>query len=1061
MLLSDTSIKRPVVCIVAGLIVVIVGVIAFQRLPVREYPAIESPIVSVSTGYPGAAAEVVETQITDPIEEQLSSIDGVRLMRSDSSEGRSRISLEFDLRRNIDEAANDVRDKVSRILDRLPVEVTSPEVAKADADDDPVLTISMNSDRFTRLELGEMARRVVAQRLQTVPGVSAVSLRGPQFAMRLWVDPDRLASYQLTVGDVERALRQQNVDIPSGRIESLSREFGVRLEGRMNEVVDFENLVLATRSDLQIKFSDIGRVELGASDYRMNANYNGRTTVGIQVQKQTQANLLAVANEVKALLPEIRRNLPEDVNLNIAYDTSTFVERSVREVYHTLYIAGVLVVLTIFFFLRDWRATLIPLVAIPVSIIGSFAVMQLMGFSVNLLTLLALVLAVGLVVDDAIVMLENIYRRIESGEAPIHAAIFGARQMAFAVISTTLTLVAVFLPVAFQSGRTGRLFYEFGITLAISVAVSSMVALSLTPMLCSRLLRTKRGGDHHLEHGWFYRVTEPFFTRLNAVFERLLGVAMRHKLIVLLVCGGFGLLGPWLYTQLQRELTPAEDRGIFRVIMNFPLGSTPEYARTYAADVERTLLAVPEVDRMFVATGFGDNASRGFAFVSLKPWEERERTTQEVLASLRQPFRDNPGGQILAAAVRPLGGRRSTAGGVQMVLQGPEFSELQRVAALFSTGIRNSSVLAQPRVDPQPNKPQLNVRVDRARAADLKVPVVEVATTLESLFGGRRVTRFRRGVDEYDVRVQVEDAGRATPSDLGRIYVRSSEGALIQLSNLVDYTERTVPEAYPHLDRQRSITITAQLAEGRTQGDGVTEFERLARQLLPDNYAYTWEGETREFVESSSDAFMLFGLALLFTFLILAAQFESWIHPITIFTGVVLALSGGVTILYCSRFWGPGMTDNLFSRFGLIMLIGLVAKNGILIVEFANQLRIQGRDAARAAFEAATLRFRPVLMTSISTVLGALPLALASGPGAETRNPMGLVIVGGLAIATALTLFVVPIFYVLMDRLVVKVTGKSSAQGLVQAEEIDREIASRGSLVGEARPAPSEVALKH
>jgi multidrug efflux pump len=1049
MLLSDVSIKRPVVCIVAALIIVIVGVISFQRLPVREYPAIESPVVSVSTNYPGAAPEVVETQITDPIEEQLSSIDGVRLLRSDSAEGRSRITLEFDLRRDIDEAANDVRDKVSRVRDRLPEEIDNPEVAKADADDDPVLTLSMNSDRFTRLELAEMGRRIVAQRLQTVPGVAAVLLRGPEFAMRLWVDPDKLAAYELTIADVERALRQQNVDIPSGRIESLSREFGVRLEGRMNEVIDYENLVLAARGDLQIKFSDIGRVELGANDYRMNANFNGRTTVGIQIQKQTQANLLAVANEVKALLPEIRRNLPPDVNLMVAYDTSTFVERSVQEVYETLYIAGVLVVLTIFCFLRDWRATLIPLVAIPVSIIGAFAVMQWMGFTINLLTLLALVLAVGLVVDDAIVMLENIYRRMEAGEGPIHAAIFGARQMAFAVISTTLTLVAVFLPVAFQSGRVGRLFYEFGITLAISVAVSSFVALSLTPMLCSRLLRSKRGADGHLQHGWFYRVTEPLFERLNAAFSSMLGGAMRHKFIVLLVCGAFACVGPWLYTKLQRELTPNEDRGLFRVVMNFPLGSTPEYARSYASDIERVLLDTPEVDRMFLATGMGGNAARGFAFVMLKPWEDRERTTQEVLASLRMPFRDNVGGQMLAMAVRPLGGRRAGAGGVQMVLQGPEFPELQRLAARFNEKLREGTVLTQPRVDPQPNKPQLNVRVDRARAADLKVPVVEVATTLESLFGGRRVTRFRRGVDEYDVRVQVEDAGRATPSDLGRIYVRSTEGALIQLSNLVDYTELTVPEAYPHLNRQRSVTITAQLLEGKTQGDGVTEFERIARELLPDNYAYTWEGETREFVEASSDAVMLFGLALLFTFLILAAQFESWIHPITIFTGVVLALSGGVTILYCSRFWGPGLTDNLFSRFGLIMLIGLVAKNGILIVEFANQLRIEGRDAARAAFEAATLRFRPVLMTAISTVLGALPLALASGPGAETRNPMGLVIVGGLTIATGLTLFVIPIFYVLMDRLVVKITGKSSAHGLVQAEEIEREIASRGTLVGE------------
>jgi multidrug efflux pump len=912
-------------------------------------------------------------------------------------------------------------------------------VEKADADSDPVLTLSMNSERFTRLELAEMARRVVIQRLQTVPGVSSVGVRGPQFAMRLWVNPDRLASYGLTVADVERALRQQNIDVPSGRIESLTREFGMRLEGRMNQSLDYENLILATRGDSQVKFSDVGRVELGASEYRTQTYFNGRTTIGIFVLKQTQSNLLAVADEIKALLPEIRRNLPAEVNLEVAYDTSTFVARSVIEVYHTLFIAGVLVVLTIFVFLRDWRATMIPLIAIPVSIIGAFAVMNWMNFSINLLTLLALVLAVGLVVDDAIVMLENIYRRIEEGEAPIHAAIFGARQMAFAVISTTLTLVAVFLPVAFQSGRTGRLFYEFGITLAIAVAVSSFIALTLTPMACSRILLSKRGPDGHVLHGWLYRVTEPGFAWLNRIYSSALGAAMRSKLLVLVGCALFVALGPWLYTKLQRELTPQEDRGIFRVILNFPLGSTPEYAANYASDSEAVLLSTPEVERMFRITGMGGSASRGFMFVTLKPWEERTRSTQEVLDALRQPFRDNPGGLVIAAAVRPLGGRRSGAGGVQMVLQGPEFPELQKIGAQFTTALRDNPVLGQARIEPQPNNPQLRIEVDRARAADLKVPLLDVATTLESLFGGRRVTKFRRGAEEYDVLVQVEDADRATPSDLGKIYVRSTSGALIQLSNLVTHSEETVPEAYPHIDRQRSLTLTAQLASGRTQGDGVAELERLARELLPDNYGYTWEGETREFVESSADAMMLFGLALLFTFLILAAQFESWIHPITIFTGVALALSGGVTMLYCSRYWGTPLTDNLFSRFGLIMLIGLVAKNGILIVEFANQLRITGRNAADAAFEAASLRFRPILMTAISTIFGALPLMLASGPGAETRNPMGLVIVGGLSIATFLTLFVIPIFYVLMDRLSVRLTGKSSAHGLMQAHEIDRE----------------------
>ncbi|MCF3649480.1 efflux RND transporter permease subunit [Synoicihabitans lomoniglobus] len=1049
MLLSDVSIKRPVVCIVLAVLILLVGIMAFKRLPVREYPDIESPVVSVNASYPGAAAEVIETQITDPLEEELSSIDGVRIMRSNSNPGRGSVTLEFDLRRDINEAANDVRDKIGRVQDRLPDEVEAPDVEKADSDADSVLTISMNSDRFSRLELAEIAERVVVQRLQTVPGVSRVQLLGPRFAMRLWVDPDRLAAYQLTVGDIERALRQQNVDIPSGRIESVTREFGMRLEGRLNEVSDYENLVLAARGDSQVKFSDVGRVELGSSDYRVKGYFNGRTTVGVRVNKQTQANLLQLAGEVKALLPEIRKNLPEDVNLEVAYDTSVFVQRSVDEVYLTLYIAGVLVVLTIFVFLRDWRATVIPLVAIPVSIVGSFAVIQAMGFSLNLLTMLALVLAVGLVVDDAIVMLENIYRRIEQGEAPIHASIFGARQMAFAVISTTLTLIAVFVPVAFQSGRTGRLFFEFGITLAVAVSVSSLIALTLTPMLCSRLLVGRKASDGKMAHGLFYRLTEPGFRWLNEVFARMLTKALRHKVILLIGIALFAATGPWFYANLQRELTPNEDRGIFRVIMNFPLGSTPAYAESYAADSEAVLLNTPEVARMFRLTGFGGGgASRGFMFIMLKPWEERERTTQQVIAGLRSEFGQNPGGMIIAAPVRPLGGRRSTSGGVEMVLVGPEFDKLQELAAAMSAQLRGSDVLNRPRISPEPNKPQLNVRVDRARAADMNVPVVDVATTLESLFGGRRVTRFRRGADEYDVLIQVEDKDRTAPSELGKIYLRSTTGALVQLSNLVDYTEEIVPEAYPHLDRQRSISIQAQLNEGYTQGDGVAELERLAAGVLPENYNYTWDGETREYVESSSDALLLFGLALVFTFLILAAQFESWIHPITIFSGVVLALTGGVGILYLSRYWGAPMTDNIFSRFGLIMLIGLVAKNGILIVEFANQLRIEGRDAAQAAYEAATLRFRPILMTAISTILGALPLALATGPGAETRNPMGMAIVGGLTIATFLTLFVIPVIYIIMDRIVMKLTGKSSAHGLVQAAAIEKEVSTHESLAG-------------
>ncbi|MDQ5977384.1 MAG: multidrug efflux pump, partial [Verrucomicrobiota bacterium] len=634
MILSDVSIRRPVVALVASILVVLIGLLSFGGLPVREYPLIDSPVVTVDTSYRGASAEVVETKITEPLEREVASIDGIRVIRSESQEEYSRITVEFNVGRDVDEAANDVRDRVSRARSRLPDEIEEPQVTKADADSSPVMSLSFNSDRHSRLELRELVERVAIQRLQTIPGVGSVGVRGPRYAMRLWVDSDRLAAHQLTVGDIEAALRQQNVEIPGGRIESSAREFPVRIEGRMTQVAEFENLVLATRGGHQVKFSDVGRVELGSEDYRSETYFKGRPTVGVQILRQSQANLLDVANDAKAMIPLIQADMPEGVKVNVGFDSSVFVERSVREVYKTLWEAAVLVVLMIFLFLRDWRATLVPLVAIPVSIIGSFAVMQMLGFTINTLTLLALVLAVGLVVDDAIVMLENIYRRVEEGEGPIHAAIFGARQVAFAVIATTLTLAAVFLPVAFQRGQTGRLFFEFGITLAISVIVSAFVALTLTPMLCSRVLKAKVV-DGKAQHGWFYNKTEPFFVWLNARFEGSLRGSLRFKPLVLLAALLFTAAGLWLYTQLQRELTPIEDRGIFTANLTAPIGATPEYLRTYSYDMEQMILQLPEIDRTFHRTGDG---GRAFVFATLKPWEERERKTQAIVAELRRKF---------------------------------------------------------------------------------------------------------------------------------------------------------------------------------------------------------------------------------------------------------------------------------------------------------------------------------------------------------------------------------------------------------------------------------------
>ncbi|MDI1251073.1 MAG: efflux RND transporter permease subunit, partial [Lacunisphaera sp.] len=701
MILSDVSIRRPVVALVASILVVLIGLLSFGRLPVREYPLIDSPVVTVETSYRGASAEVVEAKITEPLEREIASIDGIRNIRSDSQEEQSRITVEFTLSRSVDEAANDVRDRVSRARGRLPDEIEEPRVTKADADSSPVLSLAFSSDRYSRLELREFVERVAIQRLQTIPGVGSVGVRGPRYAMRLWVDSDRLAAHSLTISDVEAALRQQNVEIPGGRIESTSREFPVRIEGRMTEVAEFENLVLATRGSHQVKFSDIGRVELGSEDYRSETYFKGRPTVGVQILRQAQANLLDVANDAKAMIPLIKADLPEGVNVDVGFDSSVFVDRSVREVYKTLWEAGILVVLMIFLFLRDWRATMVPLIAIPVSLIGSFAIMQAMGFTINTLTLLALVLAVGLVVDDAIVMLENIYRRIEEGEGPIHAAIYGARQVAFAIIATTLTLAAVFLPVAFQSGQTGRLFYEFGITLAVSVLVSAFVALTLTPMLCSRVLQTKLVGGH-ITHGWFYRKTEPFFVWLNALFTRSLRGSMRAKPAVLVGSLLFTLGGLALYTQLQRELTPLEDRGIFTANLIAPIGATPEYLRLYSVDMEQMILKIPEIDRTFHRTGDG---GRAFVFATLQPWEQRERKTQEITAALRRQFqREVTGGQAVANPVRPFGRGRSS-GGVSLVLLGSDFRELQRLGGELLAAMRESGQFIQPRVDPSPTKP--------------------------------------------------------------------------------------------------------------------------------------------------------------------------------------------------------------------------------------------------------------------------------------------------------------------------------------------------------------------
>ena len=1052
MIISDTSIKRPVLTIVGALIIILIGTLSFRNLPVREYPDTDVPTVSVNTIYRGASAEVVESRITEPLEEQLSAIDGIRVLKSSSREEISRITIEFNLERDPDEAANDVRDRVSRARDRLPDEVDEPIIAKEEADANPVLWLTFTSDKFSRTELTDLVDRIAKQRVQTVPGVGTIFIGGERrIAMRLWINPEKLASYALTANDVENALREQNVDVPGGRIESFAREFTVRTQGELTDPAAFDELIIATRGNSQIKLKDIGRAELGSEDYRTRTFFNGKPTVGLGVVRQSKSNLLEVADGVKKLIPVIEAELPDGISVTVGYDSSDFVQRSVDEVYKTFFEAFLIVLVVIFFFLRDWRAVFIPITAIPISVIGSFAAISALGFSINLLTLLALVLAIGLVVDDAIVMLENIYRRIEEGETRIQASVLGARQVAFAIIASTLALCAVFLPVAFQSGTTGRLFYEFGISLAVSVLVSLAVSLTVTPMLCSLLLKGTDPRTGHPPHGWLYRVTEPGFEFVNRLFGKSLRLSLKAWPLVLLFTLGFISLAPFAFNSLQKELTPVEDRGSFISIFSGPLGSHPDYTLNYVNKMTDVIGRKDEIQRYFSATalarGGPGSGNQGLVFSTLKPWEDRERSTQQVVGQINGEYAaDITGGLAFAIIPNPLGGR-SLSESFQLVLQGSDFDKLQTYGESILTKMRASGVFEGARAEPKTDKPQLDVTIDRARAADLGVPVSRIASTLESLFGGRQVTQFKRLSRQYDVIVQIEDAARLSPVDLGKVYVRSDNGGLIQLSNVVTHKETITPEEYPHFNRLRSITIKARIAPGKTIGDGVDFVDDTVPAMLPEGYKYAWDGETREYVESASSTFQLFILGLLFTFLILAAQFESWVHPVTIFTGVALALTGGVLTLYASRFFGEPMTNNLFAQFGLILLIGLIAKNGILIVEFANQLQLEGKNAFDAVWEATTLRFRPILMTSIATIGGVLPLALATGAGAETRNPLGLVVVGGLSISTVLTLFVVPVFYLIFDWMVTKATGHSSAQGLRRAARVEAEVEEAGKTV--------------
>ncbi|MBI3609530.1 MAG: efflux RND transporter permease subunit [Nitrospirae bacterium] len=1007
MVLPDISIRRPVLATVMSLMLILIGVIAYTRLSVREYPNIDPPIVSVRTVYAGASAEVVESQITQPLEDSLAGIEGIKVIKSISREEVSQITVEFTLERDIDAAANDVRDRVARVRGRLPEETDEPVIAKIEADAFPIIWLAFSSDRHTPLEITDYADRVVKDRLQTLPGVASVMIGGERrYAMRLWLDRERLAAYRLTPQDVEDALRRQNIEVPSGRIESRQREFTVLTETDLRTPEEFNRLIIREVNGYPVRLLDVGRAELGAADDRNAVRVNGNPAVGVGVVKQSTANTLAVAKAVKAEMPKLIAGLPDGMKLQIGFDSSIFIDESIKSVFETLTEALALVVLVIFFFLRSARATLIPFVTIPVSLVGAFIFVYVLGFTVNVLTLLALVLAIGLVVDDAIVMLENIYRRIEHGMPPLQAAFEGSKEIAFAILAMTITVAAVFVPVAFMTGTTGRLFREFALTVSAAVIVSGFVALTLTPMMCSKLLRQER------QHGRLYRLIERGIERLNAGYKAMLTRSLNHRALILslgMAAAGVIVL---IFMTLKAELSPLEDRGIIIGVLLAPEGSTMSYTDGYARRVEEFYKEVPEIQRYFMVVAPGlerpNPVTSAFSFVMLKPWSERSRKQLQIVGELMPKMFGLPG--VLAFAISPPSlGQSFRNPPVMFVVQANTYAGLQTRVDKLMTKAREFPGLINMDSDLKLNKPQFAVKLDREKAADVGVQVEAVGRTLETLLGGRQVTRFKREGEQYDVIVKVADKDRTTPNDLTAIYVRGTNNQLVQLSNLIQVKETVAPKELNHFNRLRAATISANLAPGVALGDALAFMEKAAAEALPTGTQTALDGQSREFKESGASMYIAFALALAFLYLVLAAQFESFIDPFIIMLSVPLAVTGALLSLKLT-----GNTLNVYSQIGMVMLVGLIAKNGILIVEFANQLQERGRNIHDAVIEAAGLRLRPILMTTAAMILGAIPLALATGAGAESRQQIGWVIVGGLLLGTLLTLFIIPTAYTLL-----------------------------------------------
>jgi len=1005
MSLSSISIRRPVLATVMSILIILFGLIGLFSLGVREYPSVDPPIITVSSNYVGANADVIESQITEPLEESINGIDGIRTLTSVSRDGRSTISVEFDLSIDLEAAANDVRDRVSRALRNLPPDADPPIVSKADADAIPIIFLNIKSEQRSLLELTEIAERTFKESLQTIPGVSSIQIWGSkQYSMRLWMDPIRLAAFDLSPLDVRNALLRENLELPSGRIEGNTVELTVRTLSRLETPEEFNNLIIKEGEYGLVRFKDIGFAELAPLNERTILRRDGVPMVGNVIIPQPGSNHIDIADEFYRRVEKIQKDLPEDIELGIGFDNTDFIRDSINEVEQTIYLAFVLVVLVIFFFLRDWRTTIIPVIVIPISLVGAFFIMYIADFSINVLTMLGLVLAIGLVVDDAIVVIENIYSKIEKGVKPLQAGIEGSSEIFFAIIATTIALATVFLPVIFLEGITGRLFREFGVVLAGSVIISSFVALTLTPMLSTKILKKRE------KQNWLYQATEPFFQKLISLYSVALSGFLKVKWMAFVVIGISGLMIYLLGKQLPSELAPLEDRSGMRIVVTAPEGSTYEFMEEYVKDMIDVIQdEVPETYALVTVTspGFAASSSVNSAFARLKLVEpdKRERSQQQIANAVGARMAQLTAARSFVVQDQSIGTQR---GGlpVQYVIQSNQIDKLREILPAFMEEVRQSPVFQFADLDLKFNKPELQISINREKARTLGVSAQDIAQTMQFALSGTRFGYFIMNGKQYEVIGQLERNYRNQPLDLKTLYVNNNAGEMIQLSNLVDIVEETNPPQLYRYNRYVSATVSANPVDGKTIGDGIAEMDRIAALVLDDTFSTSLAGASKDFEESSSSLAFAFLLAIILIYLVLAAQFESFRDPLIIMFTVPLALAGAVLTL-----WYFDKTLNIFSQIGIIMLIGLVSKNGILIVEFANQRKAAGLQKLEAIHSAAVARFRPILMTSLSTILGAVPIALALGAGSESRVAMGTAIIGGLTFATLLTLFVIPAMY--------------------------------------------------